>query len=227
MIQDNVYNLRPGDIMLINKSEEHMLLLTKEYAPYERIVVHFDLDDVLGETAYKFENFISKKMAGRDNCYRSSDIIDSNLFYYLEKICQTDDIAEKRLYLTVFLNEICGSSPSNDNCETIKDNISNIINYINSHLTEDISLESICEKYFISKCHLIRKFKNITGVTVWSYIRSKRLLLARELLEAGQQPNEVFINCGFNDYCSFFKAYKEKFGVSPKNHYKKHKTRQN
>ena len=221
LIEDTIYNLKPGDILLTKKQEEHKLLLTKEHLPYERIVVHFDLDSILGDTAQKFEIFINKKAIGANNCYSAKDINGTNLLYYLEKISSTENTEERRLYLTVFLNELCDIPPSNENCESTKDSITSIINYINRHLSEEISLDKICDKYFISKSHLIRKFKTFTGVTVWSYIRSKRLNLAKELLENGQQPKEVFLNCGFNDYCSFFKAYKEKFGVSPKFHYKK------
>lgn len=150
-----------------------MLVLTKDYIPYERIVINFDIDSILGETANTFQNFINKKDLGTDNCYRAADTKNTNLFYYLEKICDTIKPENKNLYLTVFLNEICNIPPSRENYETSKDNIINIINYINGHLTEDISLEKICKEFYISKSHLIRKFKNITGVTVWQYIRSK------------------------------------------------------
>ncbi|MBQ8203186.1 MAG: helix-turn-helix domain-containing protein [Clostridia bacterium] len=221
LIEGNIYNLKPGDILLIKKHEAHMLILTKDYVPYERIVVHFDMDSVLGETANKFLTFINKKEFGKDNCYRFSDYGDTHLSYFLEKACYSKDGNQRNLYLTVFLDELCGLSPSKEQTDQNKDNLPEIIKYINHHLTENITLEKICEKFFISKPHLIRKFKNMTGVTVWSYIRSKRLLLAKEQLQNGGQPTQVAISCGFNDYCSFFKAYKNTFGVSPKEDYKK------
>ena len=91
------------------------------------------------------------------------------------------------------------------------------IGYIKEHLTEDLSLDSLCEKFYISKAQLNRNFKRTTGTTVWSYIQTKRLLLAKEMLGNGYNPVKVAANCGFNDYCSFFRAYKTKFSVSPKN----------
>ena len=221
LIEGNIYSLKPGDILFIKKGEAHRLILTKDHTPYERIIINFDTDVILGNTAEKFLSFINKKEIGKHNCYHLSDYKDKNLLYYLQKICDSNDINKKMLYLTVFLEEICENPQSNDEHETLNDNVSLVINYINRHLTENISLDDICQRFYISKAHLIRKFKSITGVTVWSYILKKRLDFAKELLTNGVHPTEVSVSCGFNDYCSFFKAYKNCFGVSPKNDYKK------
>lgn len=81
----------------------------------------------------------------------------------------------------------------------------------------------ISEKFYISKSQLNRKFKRITGSTVWEYILTKRLIFAKELLQNGEHPTTVYLKSGFKDYCSFFRAYKIKFGVSPKNDLKQNK----
>ena len=95
------------------------------------------------------------------------------------------------------------------------------INYINNHLFEDLSLDNISETFYISKTHLTRKFKKYTGSTVWDYILTKRLLYAKELLKNGEKPTDVYVDCGFNDYCSFYRAYKLKFNLPPKDDYNK------
>ena len=94
--------------------------------------------------------------------------------------------------------------------------IIDIVKYINNHLSEELSLDIICDRFFISKSHINRKFKKVIGSTVWEYINIKRLLLAKELLHNGISPTNVYLKCGFKDYCTFFRAYKAKFGVSPK-----------
>ena len=67
-------------------------------------------------------------------------------------------------------------------------------------------------------------FKALTGTTVWDYIVTKRIMKARMLLQSGERPYDIYLKCGFKDYCSFFKAYKLKFGVSPKQDFKSKKT---
>ena len=90
-----------------------------------------------------------------------------------------------------------------------------IIQYINNHLTDEISIDSLSEKFYISKYHMMRQFKAETGYTVGSYMNQKRLLMARELLKQGEPVTKVYLDTGFNDYSTFIRAYKNLFGEIP------------
>ena len=83
------------------------------------------------------------------------------------------------------INKISVFENPDETSKTIK----NIINYINNHFTSDITLDSLCELFFISKYHLCRIFKQSTGLTVQAYIRQKRLLLVSELQKEGKSLN--------------------------------------
>lgn len=216
-VEGSVYPLFSGDILIMKKAEAHSLMLNNSCA-YERMVVHFTAEDILGESRDEIIDFLDNRPLGKFNKYPAAAFKDSNWQYYMQKICETDDNARKQIYLTVLLLELCSKFPLIKNSEVKqKNNIIDIINHINAHLTEDLSLDSLCEKFYISKAQLNRNFKRTTGTTVWSYIQTKRLLLAKEMLGNGYNPVKVAANCGFNDYCSFFRAYKTKFSVSPKN----------
>ena len=91
-----------------------------------------------------------------------------------------------------------------------------IISYINDNLYKELSLDSLCKKFYISKSQLCRSFKKATASTVWEYITVKRLVFARELIESGLNPTQVYRQCGFSDYSAFYRAYKNHFKVSPK-----------
>lgn len=216
-VEGSVYPLFSGDLLIMKKAEAHSLMLNNS-SPYERMVVHFAAEDILGESHDEIIAFLDNRPLGKFNKYPAAAFKDSNWQYYMQKICETDDNARKQIYLTVLLLELCSKLPLIKNSEVKqKNNIIDIINHINAHLTEDLSLDSLCEKFYISKAQLNRNFKRTTGTTVWSYIQTKRLLLAKEMLGNGYNPVKVAANCGFNDYCSFFRAYKTKFSVSPKN----------
>ena len=139
----------------------------------------------------------------------------------------------------IFVNNICNISPNqhlntvanllpllnevakafdNKHKESIEDLlIQDIINYLNCNLTEKISLENICEKFYLSKPHLCRIFKQSTGSTVCEYVTAKRLVMACKLLRNGEKPCEIYSECGFGDYSSFYRAFKKRFGSSPNN----------
>lgn len=90
-----------------------------------------------------------------------------------------------------------------------------IIQYINNHLTDEISIDRISEKFYISKYHMMRQFKAETGYTIGSYINQKRLLIARELLKQGESVTKVYLDVGFKDHSTFVRAYKQLFGEVP------------
>ena len=69
---------------------------------------------------------------------------------------------------------------------------------------------------YVSKSHLSHRFKEFTGLTLYQYIIKKRLVVARNMLREGAQVMDACLQCGFNDYSNFLKAFKREFGKSPK-----------
>ena len=105
--------------------------------------------------------------------------------------------------------------PAFENPDAIEKPIKKIINYINDNYSHPISLDSLCEKFFISKYYLCRIFKKHTGLSVHQYIKEKRLLLFEELQKEGKSCTECAALSGFSDYSSFYRAYVNKYGKSP------------
>jgi len=94
-----------------------------------------------------------------------------------------------------------------------------VVNFINSNLTLDLTLDYLADRFFISKFYLSRVFKKHMNVTPHNYISQRRLFLAKQLLYKGLPPTEVYRRCGYSDYSSFFRAFREKYGFSPKQLY--------
>ena len=119
--------------------------------------------------------------------------------------------------LLVFLNKEYIARDMNDITEDLiyDSKISDIISYINDNLSEDLSLENLASKFYISKYHLLRLFKKHTGYTPYNYIH-KRLITAKGLLKEGLNISQVCHECGFNDYSNFIRAFSKEFGISPK-----------
>ncbi len=217
-VEGSLYRLHPGDIMLMRPSEAHHLIV---HAPvtYERFVVNFSVDilrhyDADGE----FYGMFFDRPLGQFNHFRCALFPENHWRYFLTKINQTQNGNRKLCYLLPLLAELA------EQYQTVKhtaadltlDKSAEIILYINRHLFEDITLESICNRFYLSKSQLNRIFKKVTGSTVWHYITVKRLYSARERLKNGDTPTKVYEKCGFRDYISFYKAYRGQYGVPPK-----------
>lgn len=75
--------------------------------------------------------------------------------------------------------------------------VEQLLKYINRNLAEDLSIDSLAGKFFFSKYHMMRKFKEETGYTIHNYIVSKRLLHARSLISQGMPIMKAAQMSGF------------------------------
>lgn len=219
-VEGNFYPLKAGDILLIRKSEAHTLLIQGNI-PYERIVINFNEAALLYPLTHEMRMFLDEQPLGIYNRFPYSLFKEKRWLQFIKKVCHAQSEQEKRLYLSVLVQEMFENYGEIQGRKTDKSSIADVIQYINRHLTEDISLDRICQRFFISKTHLNRKFRQITGSSVWGYVLAKRLTLAQELLSEGMRPTEVAAKCGFAEYSAFYRAYKQRFLSSPKQHHQK------
>ena len=216
-IEGTVYHLKPYDMLIIKKAEAHTLLLLKN-VEYERVVINFKESALMGDS-HKIIEFLDSKPLGLNNKYPASVLKDNDWMKYIDIICKDEDMETKRLYLTVLLNEMYKKRSFTQNGDETKETVAKIVEYINNNLRERLSLDDICNRFYISKTHINYKFKKVIGTTVYAYIKQKRVLLAKSLLASGEKPSAVCEKCGFLDYNSFYKAYVSYFGRSPNRDY--------
>lgn len=96
--------------------------------------------------------------------------------------------------------------------------IANILHYINSHLSEELTLDRLCQETSYSASYICTKFRQYTGTTVTHYINLKRIELAKQLLSQKHSAYEASIAAGFNNYSYFFRKFREITGISPKDY---------
>ncbi len=104
--------------------------------------------------------------------------------------------------------------------------IDDIFRYIKEHLTEELSLEELEQEFFVSRYHICREFKRLTGQTPHAYIVKARLDVCRKYIEEGKPISEVYQLGGFGGYNHFFRAFKKEYGLTPKQYYKELKIRE-
>lgn len=84
-----------------------------------------------------------------------------------------------------------------------------LLKYINTHLTENLSVDSLAERFYLSRYHLMHKFKEETGYTVHNYILQKRLLLTQDYVNQGMPVTKAALASGFADYSTYHRAAKK------------------
>jgi AraC-like DNA-binding protein len=232
LIEGKTYNLKPWDTLLVNNNEIHKPIIDQSEI-YERIIIWVNSSFLLQHNDSQcnlltcFELAAEKKL----NLLRLSPemlVGIKNLLSQLEDTQSSSEFGSKVLKNSLFLQyivqlnrmylgiEIDTEHPDIEYDESIE----RILDYINSNLSEDLSMDKLASVFYLSKYYLMRKFKHQTGYTVHNYILQKRLIAANALIKKGKSITTTCIECGFGDYSNFVRAFKKSFGLSPKKHYK-------
>ena len=90
-----------------------------------------------------------------------------------------------------------------------------LVKSINERILEDVSLSSLSDELHMSTSQINRIFRKLMGMSVYSYIVSKRLVMAQGMISRGERASDASQACGFKDYSCFYRLYKKRFGVSP------------
>ncbi|WP_290459774.1 AraC family transcriptional regulator [Romboutsia ilealis] len=229
-IEGKAYILKPWDILFINKNEIHKPVINPNKY-YERIVIWLNPD------------FMAKYAQGNNNLLKCFEVAIKNNYNLLRLNIKSieiikniikdiqgcdnsnefgSEILKESLFvqLMVLMNRLFLNSDKNRDMEDIQydKTIEGVLNYINSNLENDLSIDTIASNFFISKYYLMRKFKSQIGSSIHNYIIQKRLILAKSLISEGLTMSNVCSKCGFNDYSSFVRAFKKVYGVSPSNY---------
>ena len=92
-----------------------------------------------------------------------------------------------------------------------------VIEFIEAHLDERLTLETLAEIVGLSPFHFARAFKDATGVSPYRYVCDHRLLKAQRMLIAGQEPlGDVARACGFGSPSHFSSAFTRSRQISPR-----------
>ena len=100
--------------------------------------------------------------------------------------------------------------------ESVSGLVGEALEYVNVHMTEDISVQDIADALNVSRYYLSHTFKKSTGYGLWNYVISKRLVYSQKLLVEGASVTEACYGSGFKDYAHFIKSFTKTFGCSPK-----------
>ncbi len=144
----------------------------------------------------------------------SLDTIDLIYNSYSSNIEERIELEINQLIFTLKeLNKVALFTP-----EVKYDNpkIQAITSYIDTHLTEKLSLEKISQHVSLTPSYCATLMKRETGMSVFDYIINNRMELAKELIIKGKKSlNEISEYCGYNDYAYFSKHFKRVIGSTP------------
>ena len=88
--------------------------------------------------------------------------------------------------------------------------------YIENHYSDHITVDELAHKFYVSSSTISHLFKQKMGLSLYHYITQRRLISAKNLISKGIPLEQVATQVGFSDYSSFYRAFKQEFGISPR-----------
>lgn len=232
MIEGKAYKLKPWDLLIIGQGQIHKPIIDSK-EEYERFIIWFDPAMVSKHSRDHTNLLMCFELAARReiNLMRISNDSLIKIKNIVQELIEAEqepafghDVLKSALLLQllIILNRLFVREEAITHSQDIlyDKNITEVLTYINQHLNEDLSIPVLASKCFLSKYHLMRKFKSYTGYTLHQYILQKRLYRAKSMLSNGESMTTISQKAGFNDYSTFVRAFKKEFGLSPREYLK-------
>lgn len=228
LVEDRIYPMKSGGIYIINALESHCTNPDPRF-PYVRSKITFSapyinkLLEQMGQLCL-LEPFAG---AGVTNCIiphaEMAGRIDG-LFKRISEESRLSSDSSPALVNAGFLEmlallyrwycENMEKSPSH--AHQVNGHVKGILDYINKHLFDDITIEKLCENLHLSKYYLCHLFKDATGLTVMNYITERRISEAKKALTASIKPvSYIADQTGFESFSVFSRTFKRVTGFTP------------
>lgn len=226
-VEGRVIRLQPGDLLFINPMELHRPVTDPEKPVCERFVLWVNRDylESLSTPQVRLSGCFDNNLPNHSHLIRPGSTERAVLTARMGELVRESygrDFGSSLsaqgifLQLMVQLNRLARGAESRQEGEELSPLVERAMQYIGENLQNELSLEEIAGALFVSKYHLSHAFSREVGVSAYRYIMLRRLMLARQLLLAGEPAGQVCRNCGFSDYTSFYRAFKSEYGISPR-----------
>ena len=219
VVEENVYSLEPFDVIIIRKNQMHRVYHNSN-KKYSRVVLNISPDFFKVNNCPEYEKLFIDEKSNIGNKIDAKTVKKSGLYDAFARLRQySKNFTEtKGTIITAIIIEIlhiiCNIDSFSEADITSKQ-LKEIISYISDNITENITLDMLEKKFFISKYHLCHIFPKATGITVHQFITKKRLMLVKDLVKNGKSLSQSATTAGFKNYSCFYKAHIKEFGVAP------------
>lgn len=225
-IEGKKYTLAPNTLLFMAPQVFHGYTVNNSDL-YERYVISFKKEFLSAESLHYCNLlFDSSAAPTRHHCFpAASNYYIDNFFNNLVNCQQmTPALRDKALasnfdsllfqiYHMYHCNLNVGK-PYTD-LSTTPNKINSIILFLNEHIHETITLDSISDHFYISKHHLNKIFRDATGTTIIKYVLYKKITLAQQLIQNNTPITQAAITMGFSDYSNFYRNYLNIIGHAP------------
>lgn len=225
LIGDQCYDVAPGDLFVINNYESHYLSWVE--SRHERIVISIAPEylSACSTEATDLKGCFTLRSPKYSHRLRLTQEERDQLLYLTHKITSSQgfgaDVIEGSAFLELMVlvnRKYLSQEGSLEKQESYQHNevVAKVIDYMNSRITEKLTIGEVASHFYLSEGYLSRLFKSETGTTINKYLTARRISIAKAKLTAGCSVSDACEQSGFNDYTNFVQAFTKMVGITPK-----------
>lgn len=223
LIQTNRYRLQPGDIVLLPPNTPHRAILSKGTTSlFVRDILWFR-KDIFQSLNMETPEYFQRNQA-------SSYLIrtSSSKFSYIGNYFQSaldesltrafrwnSSVLAYGVLALVDIGRALMDKSSPPVATEPPQLFDRLLRYIEDNLSNKITLEEAAQFFYVSKSTVTRVFQKHTGTSFYRYVTQRRLVAATPLILSGIPLESVGESVGFSDYPTFYRAFKQEYGISP------------
>ena len=225
-IGDRVWHLQKDDIVAVNNMEQRQFVHTSEDFSYDTYgfppTVFAQNSECLSFFYNRSADFVPVFRTG-DGCFeRVVDFLET----LTELLLRGDQTKEAVILASSLLSGITAlmmmsrreSLTGKYYYTATAAAVADTIQYINRHLTEDLSVRRLAKMAAMSSGYFSEKFKMYTGVGIPKFVNQARAANAARLLQTDKELTvlDAAVASGFSSSSGFYQAFHSVFGMSPK-----------
>lgn len=221
------YALKDGDIVMIPPKISHRAVVQNKEKPYRRFVFWISREycSQLMQISQAYGYLIQHVQVSGTYIFHNDHIafnsIQTKVCRLIEEVHSQRYGKEAKVFLCVndlilHLNRMIYERNHPKAARKEQNLYEELLDYIEEHLDEELTLDHLSGEFYVSKYHISHIFKENFGMSIHQYIVKKRIAACRDAMLTGEKITEVYLMYGFQDYSSFFRAFKKEYGMSPK-----------
>jgi len=229
VVEGVTYFLRPWDLLLVQHNLIHRPVIDPS-EPYERVVIWLGGDWLSGRSdpgEPLSTCFDTTRERGFHLLRASPDrrLVYMQLVQDLEQALHSGEFGHRReadtlcQQLLIAVNrDVLRDRTAREQTDSyrVDPKMEEILRHIAEHLDEELTVDALAKRFYLSRYYLMHRFKEVTGYTLHQYISQKRLLRAGELIRSGLPVMKAAEQSGYTEYSTFLRAFQNTFHVSPR-----------
>ncbi|MBQ9766975.1 MAG: AraC family transcriptional regulator [Lachnospiraceae bacterium] len=223
-VEQQCFHLERGDLLIIRPGEYHRPIMLDD-GDYERITLNLH-ETLLQRLSSEKSNLSAVFRNHPQNKACFVQLHEEQLEQLLSLTSQietllhsdafgADILIQSHLLQILVLVNTAFQTAENTTPNIMPKLIRDLLRYIDTNLSEKITLESLEQKFFLNGTYLSRQFKKHTGLTLRNYLLERRISHAKTLLATDLSITEVCQQSGFSDYANFIRSFTKATGMSP------------